>query len=73
MTVLNLEDIGGGSVDVFYQCCSNYGFEVFMTVKDFDEPDSTTAIMEPDHARKLAAILLQAADKCEEKNREYEE
>lgn len=68
MTELNLEDIGGGSVDVYYQCCSNYGSEVFMTVKDHDEPESATAIMEPRHARKLAAILLQAADECEEDN-----
>ena len=69
-TELNLKDIGGGSVDVYYQCCSNYGSEVFMTVKDYDESRFSTAIMEPRHARKLAAMLLQAADGCEEENKE---
>lgn len=68
MTELDLEEIGGGNIDIYVQCCSNYGSEVFMTVRDHDEPESATAIMEPRHARELAAMLLQAADECDNEN-----
>ncbi len=68
MTELDLEEIGGGHIDIYVQCCSNYGSEIFMTVRDHDEPESGTAIMEPRHARELAAMLLQAADECDDEN-----
>lgn len=59
---------GSGSVDVFCQSCSNAGSEVYVTVDDYTGERSSTAIMDPDDARKLAAILLQVADECDEEN-----
>ena len=29
MTELDLEEIGGGHIDIYVQCCSNYGSEIF--------------------------------------------
>lgn len=74
MTVLMLEEIGGGSVDVFCQNCSSAGYEVYMCVTDFNAgwgcgaTGDSTAIMDPKHARKLAEILLKEADECERLN-----
>lgn len=68
MTEIDLKKFGGGFIDVFTQCCSDCGFEVFMTVWDYDEPRFATAIMQPQFARKLANMLLQAADECDEEN-----
>ena len=68
MTEIDLKKFGGGFIDVFTQCCSDCGFEVFMTVMDYDEPKSTTAIMQPRFARKLAKTLLQVAEECDKEN-----
>lgn len=74
MTVLDLKEIGGGSVDVFCQNCSSDGCEVYLHVEDFNNgwgygaTGGATAIMDPKHARKLAEILLKEADECERLN-----
>jgi hypothetical protein len=75
MTVLDLKEIGGGKIDVYLECCSTEGYEVFMHVDDFDRgcdallgKGVATAIMDPKHARKLAEILLKEADECERLN-----
>lgn len=77
MAILDLGEIGGGKVDVYCECCSTEGFEVFMHVDDFDRGSgaplyegAATAIMDPKHARKLAEILLKEADECERLNDE---
>lgn len=76
MTTINLKDIGGGRVSVYYQDCSSYGNEIFMETVDFDikeskdilAPGRATIIMEPKHARKLAKLLNEVADECEQEN-----
>lgn len=76
MTVLDLKEIGGGKIDVYPECCSSDGFEVFMHAEDFDRgdveyvrPGEATVIMDPKRARKLAEILLKQADECERINK----
>lgn len=66
--IVDLAEIGGGSVDVFCQSCSSAGNEVYMTSTDFDCRSVATVIMDPKHARKLAEILLKEADECERLN-----
>lgn len=73
MAKLDLSEIGGGCVDVFCQCVSSAGEEIFMTVCDYDgecAADYSTAIMDPEHARTLAKMLEKAADECEQSRRE---
>lgn len=78
MPELDLSEIGGGKVDVYYQNCSNVGNEIYMTVDDFEVEckeaprGHATAIMDPEHARKLAEILLKVADECEKENAELD-
>ena len=78
MPEIDLSEIGGGRVDVFYQNCSSVGNEIYMTVDDFEVEckeaprGHATAIMDPEHARKLAEILLKVADECEKENAELD-
>ena len=74
MPEIDLSEIGGGKVDVFYQNCSSIGNEIYLTVEDFEGARKriATAIMDAEHARKLAEILLKVADECEKENAELD-
>lgn len=74
--IVDLSDIGGGSVDVYLEYSNSDGYEVRMYVRDFNDgwgrgaTGDATAIMDSNRARKLAEILLKQADECERLNKD---